>query len=81
MAHGADTVGDVANTAIDEAGRVMKDAITDTGDYISSAVKSALAPDGAVAADTVNVQADTVSTENVSPETMDNWARIKPEKP
>ena len=81
VAHGADTVGDVANTAIDEAGRVMKDAITDTGDYISSAVKSALAPDGAVAADTVNAQADTVSTENVSPETMDNWTRIKPEKP
>ncbi|MDO4204377.1 MAG: hypothetical protein Q4D07_07785 [Selenomonadaceae bacterium] len=80
VAHGADTVSDVANTAIDEAGRVMKDAITDTGDYISSTVKSALSSDGVTAADTVNVQTETVSAENISPETVDNWTRIKTDK-
>ena len=79
VSHGADTIGDVANTAIDEAGRVAKDAITDTGTYVSSSVKAALSADGAPIADTA-YPADAIGADSIEAEPVDNWTRIKPDK-
>lgn len=80
VSHGANTIGDVANTAIDEAGRVMKEAITDTGSYVSASVKSALSTDGTAAAEAAAPAPDTAPVEPINPEPVDNWTRIKPDK-
>lgn len=80
VSHGADAIGDVAHTAIDEAGRVVKDAIADVGEAVSNGIKSGLTGDGTAGADAVDAPVEPETIDDLNTDQLDSWAYSKPNK-
>lgn len=80
VSHGADTIGEVANTAIDEAGRVVKDAIADVGESLSNGIKTGLTGDGTIGEETITAPAETETINSPNTDKLDSWAYRRPDK-
>lgn len=80
VSHGADTIGEVANTAIDEAGRVAKDAIADVGESLSNGIRTGLTGNGATGEEIVAAPAETETVNSPNTDQLDGWAYSRPDK-
>lgn len=74
VSHGADTIREVVNTAIDEAGRVVKDAIADVGESISNGIKTGLTGDGTTGEEIVTASSETEAINSPHIDKPDGWA-------